>query len=62
MTTVIVSLSEEHSSMRMWGHQPHLFRGVGSACAFPGAALHESVPRRTGAPGAPVRKVALFFA
>jgi hypothetical protein len=66
MTTVIVSLSSVPSCMRMWGFQPFLFQGEGAACAFAGAALHESVPRRTGSPGAPepepVRKVALFFA
>ena len=61
MTTVIVSLSIVPSCMRMWGFQPFLFQGVGAACAFAGAALHESVPRCTGS-AEPVRKVALFFA
>ena len=61
MTTVIVSLSIVPSCMRMWGFQPFVFEGVGAACAFAGAALHESVPRRTGS-AKPVRKVALFFA
>ena len=45
MTTIIVSLSDECSAMRMWGFGPHLFREMGSACAFAGAALHESVPK-----------------
>ena len=61
MTTVIVSLSIVPSCMRMWGFQPFLFQGLGAACAFAGAALHESVPRCTGS-AEPVRKVALFFA
>ena len=62
MTTIIVSLSTELSCMRVWGFEPHLFDGMGAACAFPGAALHESVPRSPVAPaGKPVRKVALFF-
>ena len=61
MTTVIVSLSIVPSCMRMWGFQPFLFEGEGAACAFAGAALHESVPRCTGS-AEPVRKVALFFA
>ena len=60
MTTIIVSLSNECSGMRMWGFGPHLFGGMGSACAFAGAALHESVPKRNLLQ--PVRKVALFFA
>ena len=60
MTTVIVSLSDECSGMRMWGFGPHLFRGMGSACAFAGAALHESLPKCHLL--RPVRKVALFFA
>ena len=60
MTTVIVSLSNVPSCMRMWGFQPFLFEGAGAACAFAGAATHESVPRKSA--GAPVRKVALFFA
>ena len=61
MTTVIVSLSDVRSCMRMWGFQPHLFKGCGSACAFAGAALHESVPT-LGACVPAVRKVAFFFA
>ena len=60
MTTIIVSLSDEWSGMRMWGFGPHLFSEMGSACAFAGAALHESVPKRNLL--RPVRKVALFFA
>ena len=60
MTTIIVNLSDECSAMRMWGFGPHLFREMGSACAFAGAALHESVPRCDLQ--RPVRKVALFFA
>ena len=60
MTTVIVSLSKVPSCMRMWGFQPFLFEGVGAACAFAGAATHESVPHKRAGP--PVRKVALFFA
>ena len=48
--------------MRVWGFDGFVFEGVGAACAFAGAALHESVPRLSDAPvGAPVRKVALFF-
>ena len=42
------------------GFGPHLFSEMGSACAFAGAALHESVPKRNLL--RPVRKVALFFA
>jgi hypothetical protein len=62
MTTVIVSLTHERSCMRMWGFDGYVFEGAGAACAFAGAALHESVPRRSDAPaGAPVFKVALFF-
>ena len=63
MTTVIVSLSDVTSCMRMWGFQPFLFEGVGAGCAFAGAATHESVPRKFYGPEVPpVRKVALFFA
>ena len=62
MTTVIVNLSDERSCMRMWGFDAYLFEGAGAACAFDGAALHESVPRRSGAQAdVPVLKVALFF-
>ena len=60
MTTVIVSLSNECSCMRMWGFDGYVFKGAGAACVFAGAALHESVPRRVEA-GVPVWKVALFF-
>ena len=48
--------------MRIWGCTPVVYEGQGSAVAFPGAALHETVPRLSGcaAPGV-CRKVALFF-
>ena len=63
MTTVIVNLSAHPSCMRMWGFQPFLFQGTGAACAFAGAALHESVPLLAGSSAELVRrKVALFFA
>ena len=62
MTTVILNLTRECSGMRVWGCAPILFRQPGDAVAFPGRALHESLPRRTDAPAAGmVRKVALFF-
>ena len=62
MTTVIVHLSHECSGMRVWGCAPVLYRAQGDAVAFPGSALHETLPRRLGAPAAGVvRKVALFF-
>ena len=62
MTTVIVNLSDECSGMRIWGHDPVLYRRVGDAVAFPGAALHETVPRRATCPAKRVvRKVAFFF-
>ena len=62
MTTVIVNLSCECSAMRIWGCAPVLYRTPGHAVAFPGSALHESVPRHTAcaARGA-VYKVAFFF-
>ena len=61
MTTVIVQLSsDEKSAMRIWGFGHHVYDGQGSAVAFPGAALHESVPRRNVA-GSRVWKVALFY-
>ena len=62
MTTVVVSLSEVRSAMRIWGCTPVVYEGRGSAVAFPGAALHETVPRLEGNPAqVPCRKVALFF-
>ena len=62
MTTVIVNLSDECSGMRIWGHDLVLYRRVGDAVAFPGAALHETVPRRATCPAKRVvRKVAFFF-
>ena len=64
MITVIVRLSggADASGMRVWGCHPFLFAGQGSACAFLGAALHESLPRRMKCPASvPERKVALFF-
>jgi hypothetical protein len=65
MITVVVQLSPgpEISGVRMWGFQPFLFEGQGSACTFPGDALHESLPRLEQFPAQQhVRKVALFFA
>ena len=62
MTTVIVSLSEACSGMRIWGCEPVLYRGQGDAVAFPGAAAHETLPRRPNLPVPRVWKVALFFA
>lgn len=62
MTTVIVNLSDECSAMRIWGCAPALYRARGNAVAFPGRALHETVPRCATSPAAGVtRKVALFF-
>lgn len=63
MTTVIVSLSEECSGMRVWGCAPVVYEGQGAAVAFPGMALHESLPRKAEGSAAArvVRKVALFF-
>jgi hypothetical protein len=61
MTSVIVSLTDERSAMRIWGLQPYIFPGEGWGVVFAGRALHESVPRRTN-DCVPVRKVALFFA
>ena len=62
MTTVIVTLTNEVSAMRIWGCEPHFYEGQGSAVAFPGAALHESVPRAAAAPACqPLWKVALFW-
>lgn len=62
MTTVIVQLTkDEASGMRMWGCLPHIYIGQGSAVAFQGAAMHESLPRVVPA-RVPVWKVALFFA
>ena len=62
MTTVIVSLSETCSGMRIWGCSPVLYDGQGSCVAFPGAALHESLPRRSCSEEPwVVRKLALFF-
>lgn len=60
MTSVIVSLSQQVSGMRVWGFEPHVYSGVGSGSVFAGAALHESV--RMKGVVTPVRKVALFFA
>ena len=62
MTTVIVHLSDEESGMRIWGCAPSIYSCQGGAVAFPGAALHESLPRRVDAPArGVVRKVALFY-
>ena len=61
MTTVIVNLSHECSGMRIWGCAPHLYREQGDAVAFPGAASHETLPRRRNSPVPEVRKLALFF-
>ena len=61
MTTVIVQLSDgEVSAMRIWGFAPHVYEGQGSAVAFPGAALHESLPRSEPS-HTRVWKVAFFF-
>ena len=63
MTTVIVNLSDECSGMRVWGMHPVLYRERGDAVAFPGACLHESLPRRADVPpGRVVWKLALFWA
>ena len=62
MTTVIVNLSHECSGMRIWGCGPVLYRAQGDAVAFPGRALHESLPRCNTSPDLDVvYKVALFF-
>jgi hypothetical protein len=62
MTTVIVNFSDAISGMRVWGMQPVLYLYRGHAVAFPGCALHESLPRaRTARAQGVVRKVALFF-
>ena len=61
MTTVIVNLSQEFSGMRVWRCCPTVYDRRGSAVAFPGAALHESLPRLTIPEGVVIRKVALFF-
>ena len=63
MTTAIVSLSQEVSGMRVWGMGPVLYGGQGHGVAFPGGALHESLPRAKHAAAAvrPVWKVAMFF-
>ena len=62
MTTVIVNFSEVISGMRIWGMQPVLYLYRGHAVAFPGSALHESLPRaRPARAQGVVRKVALFF-
>ena len=62
MTTVIVHLSHERSGMRVWGCAPALYCAQGDAVAFPGSALHESLPRRTASPaGGVVYKAALFY-
>ena len=62
MTTVIVNLTSECSGMRVWGCAPFLFRQPGDAVAFPGRALHESLPRYPTSPaGEVVYKVAFFF-
>ena len=62
MTTVIVNLSDECSGMRIWGSDPVLYHAQGDAVAFPGRALHESLPRCTTSPASDVvYKVALFF-
>ena len=62
MTTVIVSLSDVRSAMRIWGMAPVLYANQGSGVAFPGAALHESLRRAKHAPeAAAVWKVAMFF-
>lgn len=63
MTTVIVNFSEVISGMRVWGMQPVLYLCRGHAVAFPGSALHETLPRvRTAPAQGSVHKVALFFA
>ena len=63
MTTVIVHLSHECSGMRVWGMHPVLYREQGEGVAFPGACLHESLPRRQGEPaGGEVWKLAMFWA
>ena len=64
MTTVIVNLSPECSGMRIWGCSPFLYTAQGQAVAFPGSALHESLPRLANKQfrgGHAVHKVALFF-
>lgn len=62
MTTVIVNLSHGCSGMRLWGCAPVLYRAQGDAIAFPGSALHESLPRRELCESdCAVYKVALFF-
>ena len=61
MTTVIVNLATECSGMRIWGCGPHLYREQGDAVAFPGAASHETLPRRRNFPVPRVWKLALFF-
>jgi len=43
-TTVIIQLTEGSSYMRMWGCDSFEFRGIGAGVAFPGGALHESLP------------------
>ena len=62
MTTVIVNLSQECSGMRIWGCRPVIYERQGHSVAFPGAALHETLPRSSACPArSVVRKVALFF-
>ena len=61
MTTVIVSLSEERSGMRVWGCSPFVYHGQGSCVAFHGAALHETLPRARADEPWVVRKFAMFF-
>ena len=61
MTTVIVNLSQQLSGMRVWGCSPVVYDCRGSAVAFPGASLHESLPMLSVPEGVVVRKVALFF-
>ena len=62
MTTVIVNLTDELTGMRLWGCAPHCYEGQGSAVAFHGAALHESLPRLHHMPAdSGVWKVAFFF-
>ena len=62
MTSVIMNLSDACSGMRIWGCAPALYRVQGDAVAFPGRALHESLPRSGDAPAeCAVFKVALFF-
>ena len=63
MTTVILNLSDNLSAMRVWGCEPSFYQEQGDCVAFPGAALHETVPRTDHAVlDQPVYKVAFFYA